>query len=113
ALDPRLGIWSAGARAAASGAAGVAAVGVKQNFVDVVLFVAVAGLAAVVQRHLPWRQAWVLIGGFLAGAVAMAVALLLWSWSHGTSPAELYEALYPFRIEAAQAINRDSPTVSE
>ncbi|RLV55735.1 hypothetical protein D9V41_09730 [Aeromicrobium phragmitis] len=113
ALSPGLSARASALRAALSGAAAVSAILVKQNFVDVVLFVGVAGLAALVLGRLSWARAGALIGSFLVGALGLGVVMLLWSWNRGTSPLELYEALYPFRIEAAQAINDDSPTVSE
>lgn len=113
ALRADLTARSAASRAAVSGMAGAAAILVKQNFVDVVVFVGVAGLAALIRRQLDWARARVLILGFLGGFLGVGLAVVLWSWNRGTSPLELYEAMYPFRLQAAEAINDDSPRVLE
>lgn len=113
ALRPDLGIRAAASRAALSGAAGAAAILVKQNFVDVVVFVGVAGLAALIRRQLGWARARALILGFLGGILGAGLLIVLWSWNRGTSPLELFEAMYPFRLQAAEAINHESPRVLE
>jgi hypothetical protein len=88
--------------AAAAGCAGAVAVGLKQNILDVfVVAVVVAAYLAATGR---WRPA---LFGLAAGAVGAlaSVGLLVAgaSW-RGTSPAELWEALYTFRLEAAVVI---------
>lgn len=99
--------------AALAGAAGLAAVMVKQNFLDVVVFAVVSVIAALAGRVIDPRQALVFAGGFLGGLVLSCAAMLLWAWSQGTSAVDLYQALYPFRIEAVQAINPDAPSIAE
>ncbi len=100
-------------RAVLAGVAGLIAMMIKQNFVDVAVFAAVAGLVGLLRGEIDWARARVLMFGFLGGAAAALAVILLWSWTRGTPPAELYDALYPFRIEASRAINEESAAVIE
>jgi hypothetical protein len=80
-----------------AGAAAAAAVLVKQSFIDVFVFVAVAellrGLAMTRARLLAW-------GGFVLGAALLAGAVLGFAMAHGTSLSALYDAMLTFRVEA-------------
>ncbi|OUZ12730.1 hypothetical protein BHE97_00520 [Aeromicrobium sp. PE09-221] len=113
ALAPGVSRRTAFLRACLAGVAGITAMMIKQNFVDVAVFAAVAGLVALLRREIDWPKARVLMLGFLGGAAAALAVILLWSWSRGTSPAELYEALYPFRIEASRVIDEGAASVIE
>ena len=85
-----------------AGAAGVAAVLVKQNMLDVLVFGGVAGLLTA--RYVgPARLARVAAGVVAGGALA-AGATALWTVAHGTSLAGVWFAMYPFRVEAARVM---------
>lgn len=90
--------------AALAGAAAMASLLVKQNMADVGVF---AGVTLVVA----WRRGEVstprLVRSVLAGAVGALVCLgvlALWTTAHGTSVAGVYDAMYPFRLEAARVM---------
>lgn len=87
-----------------AGVAGVAAVSVKQNFVDVAV-AAVPLLAALLGRRRR-REAGVLVAGLVLGAAALGGVLLLAAAARGTSPMALWDALVVFRAEAGQVIAR-------
>lgn len=88
----------------ASGAALAAAVLVKQNFVDVGVCALAALLIALVRHEVgPGRAARLAIG-FLGGMVACVAVTGVWTVLHGTSVAEVYDAMYPFRLAAARAM---------
>lgn len=86
------------AAGACAGAAGVAAVLVKQNMLDVFVFAGVAGLLAaryVGPAHLARVAAGVVGGGALAAGVSA-----VWTVAHGTSLGGVWFAMYPFRVAA-------------
>jgi len=87
-----------------AGAAGAGAVLVKQNMLDVAVFVVVL-LAAGAWRDRTWawpaRQA----GVACVGGVAGALAVLLPAWAAGSTPWGVFEAMYPFRLKAASVMN--------
>jgi hypothetical protein len=87
-----------------TGCAAVAALLVKQNLLDVVVFAVVCWGVALVRQRIDAGRArdlalLALVGGLLTYAVVMLSAL-----AYGTSPGAVFEATYPFRIEAAKAI---------
>ncbi len=90
--------------AAGAGAAAVAALLVKQNMADVVVFAAACwGMGW--RTGTLTRQTFVRVVGFAAaGAVGCYVVVMAWAMLHGTSPGGVYEATYPFRLKAAHAI---------
>jgi hypothetical protein len=106
ALDPaRDGRGHGSLRAAAAaGAAAVAAVLVKQNFLDVAVFgVVTLGLAVrsgAVSRGHAGRVLLAASGG-AAGCLGLAAAWTVW---HGTSVTGVLDAMYPFRLQAAHAM---------
>jgi hypothetical protein len=87
-----------------AGAAAVAALLIKQNMADVVVFTAICWVVARHQRRLPFRDLAdrVLLAG--AGFVSGYAVEMLWAMAHGSSPGDIYQATYPFRITAARAI---------
>ncbi|MEP7092399.1 MAG: hypothetical protein ABI776_20025, partial [Nocardioidaceae bacterium] len=87
-----------------AGAAAVAALLVKQNFADVGLFVVAALVIAVVRRQLSTRQAARLAGAFTGGAVTCLVVVSGWTVLHGTSLSGVFNAMYPFRVEAGRVM---------
>lgn len=90
----------------AAGSAGAAAVGLKQNVVDVLVVAAVVAVHLAVTR----RPRLAIVGSVLVGAGAsVSVALLvLGAWWRGTSPGELWDALYAFRLDAVAVIGSEA-----
>ena len=87
-----------------AGAAAVAALLVKQNMADVVVLGAALVVAGLLSDTLDRRTAGRLVGGALLGAVATLALAALVTASRGTSPGAVYEALYPFRLRAAEVV---------
>lgn len=86
--------------AVAAGAAGAGAVLVKQSMVDVFVLVAALLLTSgAARRRLP---------GFVAGAVVTVAAVVGLAWLRGTAPAELWDAVVTFRIDAFRELSDDS-----
>ena len=88
----------------AAGAAGTAAALVKQNFVDVGVVVVVTLAVAVLRGELERRRALGLAAAAVAGGLATLGSTALWTITHGTSLRGVWDATYPFRLEAAQVI---------
>lgn len=96
----RCALW----QATAAGALAVGALLVKQNFADVGIF-AIAAVAVATRRgELTGGNAVRLLGSFAAGATAALVVVAGWTMLHGTSILGVYEAMYPFRIHAAEVM---------
>jgi 4-amino-4-deoxy-L-arabinose transferase-like glycosyltransferase len=92
------------ALAAASGAAGAAALLVKQNIADALVFDVVLLSALVVMGSLPARRA-LRLGAWVAAGVAVTTwTVLAWAWFRGAGPVEVLEATYLFRLEAVSVI---------
>lgn len=96
-----------------AGMAAVAALLVKQNIADVLVFAAVfwifswrLGRVSLVQ--LAQRVGLAALGAVLAYALVMA-----WSVAHGTPIVDVYEATYPFRVDASKAIADDAVMVEQ
>jgi 4-amino-4-deoxy-L-arabinose transferase-like glycosyltransferase len=90
------------ALAAAAGATGVCALLVKQNFADALVFGAVLVLVQV--RRTARRRTLMIVGGAAAGAGVALGLMTAWTLWRGTSLADLFYALYPFRLHAARVI---------
>jgi hypothetical protein len=101
----RVGWW------AVAGAAGTAALAVKQSMAEVVV-----ALAAVVAWSV-WirrpRRAGAAVLTVAASAAVTAGALVWWASSHGTSPAGLWDAVVTFRGQASEVIARWAPAGPE
>lgn len=94
----------AASQAAAAGGLAVGALLVKQNFADVGVF-AVAYLAfAMVRREVALRDVARFAGFFTAGSLTALAVVSGWTLMHGTSLVGVYDAMYPFRIHAAQVM---------
>jgi len=91
-----------------AGSTAVAALLIKQNMADVVIFTAVCWLVAWRTNRLTGRDLVdrVLIAG--AGFAAGYAVVMLWALAHGSSPTDIYQATYPFRITAAHVIAQGS-----
>lgn len=90
--------------AAASGAALVAALLVKQNIADVAVFAAVAGLLAWRRHEITGGRLLQLGSGFAVGGLAGLGTVSLWTVLHGTSLAGVLDAMYAFRIAAGRVL---------
>ncbi len=99
---------SAGIAAVGAGAAAVAAVLIKQNLADVVVFAAVWWLLSWRAGRLTGSRLLQLIGLAALGAVLLYGAVTAWALAHGTSPVDAFEATYPFRIEAGAVLAEDN-----
>ncbi|MCW2858001.1 MAG: hypothetical protein JWR52_3616 [Marmoricola sp.] len=104
------------ARAAfGAGLLAVAAVLVKQNMLDVVVFGVVAGVAAWVQASrvstssTDEPSATARFGRLAAAAAAGSVAMLIlvgaWTVAHGTSLSGVLDAMYAFRVRSAHLLS--------
>jgi len=90
--------------AALAGFIGAAAVLVKQNLVDALIFAVVLVVASVLAGSLPRRKAVRILGW---GAAGSSVPILVTAvWAAGTAPgvSGLWYAMYGFRADAAQVV---------
>ncbi|MCZ4499088.1 MAG: hypothetical protein JWQ74_1641 [Marmoricola sp.] len=94
-----------------AGAAAVGALMVKQNMTDVAVFAAVAWIVSWRSGRLTGgltaRRLLELVGAAAVGAVACYAAVTGWAVLHGTSPYDVYDATYPFRVKAAHVLAAD------
>lgn len=90
---------------AGAGVLGGAAVMVKQNFVDVLVFGAVLVLvSACAHRPIRLRPAAADLLALVSGAVAAGTVVVLGAWTRGTTPAGLWDAIVVFRLDASRVI---------
>ncbi len=83
-----------------AGAAGALGALIKQSLVDVFVLAAVlAFTSGAARRRLP---------GLLAGATVATALVVLLAWARGTVPADLWEAVVTFRVDAARELAGDS-----
>jgi hypothetical protein len=94
--------------AAAAGACAVAAILVKQNMLDVVVFAGVLGLVSWRAGRLRLPELARLAAGFAAGGVTALVVVLGDAVLRGTSPGGVLFAMYPFRWRAATTVEHAS-----
>jgi hypothetical protein len=91
--------------AAAAGSALVCSVMVKQNFVDVAVFAVTAGVIALWRRELSRARAKALVGGLALGVIGAMAVLAVWTLANGTSLSGVYDAMFPFRVEAGRLLS--------
>lgn len=89
----------------AGGLAAVLAVGMKQNLVGGVVFVALLLLATSIRESGRRRRSLVLIGAAVAGGTLPLVALLLWGARVEVPPQLWWDVLFGFRAEAYAVIS--------
>ncbi len=88
----------------AAGSAAVAALLVKQNVADVLVFGSVFLIVQVLVGRIPAPAARRVTGGAAFGGLATVMVTALWTMAHGTSPLAVFDATYPFRLHAAQVL---------
>jgi hypothetical protein len=93
-----------------AGTAALAAVLIKQNMVDGAVFTVVAWGAAWWSGVVTGRRLRELLWAFSAGALCTVLAVVVWAEAHGTSPVGVFDAMYPFRVKAAQVISASGST---
>jgi hypothetical protein len=94
--------------AALAGAAMVAALMVKQNMADVGVFAVVAGVLAWRRAELTGRRLRGIGLGFVVGSTLCLVVVAAWTVWHGTSLVGVFDAMYPFRVEAGRVMAASS-----
>ena len=96
--------------AALAGAAAVAALLVKQNMADVGVFAGVALLVAWRRRELSTPRLARSILAAAGGATGCLLLVASWTMLHGTSLSGVFDAMYPFRIEAGRVMAASNHT---
>lgn len=91
--------------AAGAGALAVTALLIKQNMADVAVFAIVAGALSCWRGDVAIRRLAALAAAGLGGGLAMLAVVAGWIAVHGTSLHGVYEAMYPFRLDAARVMN--------
>ena len=97
-------------QAVGAGACAAAAVLVKQNMIDVIVFAVPLGLLCWGFRLVPFRElarvaAWFAAGGVVTAALVMGVAL-----TQHTGPGGVFYAMYSFRLQATGVVAHGSMT---
>lgn len=95
-----------------AGATTVASLLVKQNMADVAVFACVALLLAWRRGEMPTSRLVDICAGATAGALACLGVVAVWTMAHGTSLAGVYEAMYPFRIQAGRVMAASNRTTA-
>jgi hypothetical protein len=98
--------------AALAGAATIASLLVKQNMADVAVFAFVTLLLAWRRREISTPRLARSIAAAAAGALACLVVVALWTLAHGTSLVGVYDAMYPFRVEAGRVMAASNRTTA-
>jgi hypothetical protein len=92
------------AAAGLAGMAMVAAVMVKQNIADVGVFATVAFVLAWRRGEVTGRRLGGIVAGFGAGVAFGLGVMAAWTLLHGTSLYGVFDAMYPFRVEAGRVM---------
>lgn len=101
----RVGRWPALATALAAGVTATLAVGMKQNLVAGVVFIAVLMTARLLRGATPRGPAALLLGATVVGGALPLVVVLLWGAHVGVSPQLLWDVLLGFRADAYAVIS--------
>ena len=87
-----------------AGAATVAALLVKQNMADVAIFATVTVLVAWRRRALSTARLRRVGTAYVLGVIVTLGAAAAWTLLHGTSLVGVFDAMYPFRIDAGRVL---------
>jgi hypothetical protein len=98
---------------ALAGTAAMAALLVKQNIADVAVFAGVALLVAWRRGDIATPRVARSMLAFAAGAAACLGLVVVWTVAHGTSVTGVYDAMYPFRVEAGRIMARSNRTAAD
>ena len=101
--------WAAGL----AGALLMASLLVKQNMGDVAVFAAVVLLLAWRRGELTTSRLGHSVLSATAGALVCLAAVALWTVAHGTSLVSVYDAMYPFRVEAGRVMAASNRTAAD
>jgi 4-amino-4-deoxy-L-arabinose transferase-like glycosyltransferase len=96
-----------------TGIAGSAALLVKQNLIDVFVFAVVCWVVALSRGRTGGRSLRDLVLLALVGALLTYTVVMLAALAHGTTPGSVFEATYPFRIEAAKVMAASASDTAE
>jgi hypothetical protein len=100
--------------ALATGACAAAALLVKQNMADVAVFALTGCLVSYVTRPGDRSRIRAVVGWATAGGLAVTGAVAALTVAHGTSLVGVFDAMYPFRVDAARAITAsNNPAVAD
>ncbi|MBC9225092.1 hypothetical protein GL325_02015 [Aeromicrobium sp. 636] len=91
----------------ATGAAVAGAVLTKQNHGDAAVFAVVLLAGCLMTGRLQPAAALRLAASALLGALALTAVVVLAAWTRGTTPGELFDALFAFRLRAAEVMGAD------
>lgn len=86
------------------GGATAAAMLVKQNMADAAVFAVIAWVLAWRMNRIDLRRLGELLGLSAVGGTLVALAVMLEAMARGTAPGAVFDAMYPFRLQAAQLI---------
>lgn len=96
--------------AALGGVCAVSSVLVKQNLADVAVFAFVAYFAAWLLAEISRRRLLVLVVSSTAATLVAVWLASAWTTWHGTALNGVFDAMYPFRVRAADVIARTDST---
>ncbi|MEO7351466.1 MAG: hypothetical protein ABIW17_06175, partial [Marmoricola sp.] len=96
-----------------AGAATMAAVLVKQNMADVAVFAGVVLLLAWWRGEITSPRLIRSVLGYVSGAVLCLGVVTAWTMAHGTSLVGVFDAMYPFRIDAVHVMAASNRQVAD
>ncbi len=94
--------------AVGAGACAAAAVLVKQNMIDVIVFSFALGLLCWAFKVLSFRHLLRITLCFVAGGVITAVVVFAFALTRGTDPGDVFFAMYAFRLRATDVVSHVS-----
>jgi hypothetical protein len=86
---------------------------VKQNMADVAVFASIAVLLAWHRGEMTAPRLTRAVLAAAAGAMACLGVAVLWTMAHGTSVVGVFDAMYPFRLEAGRVMATSNRTPAD
>lgn len=105
--------WARTLQIALAGASGAAAVLVKQNLLDALVFGAALALTAALTGRWPWARSHVVLVVGIVGALLPLGITSVWAATEGPGLGVLWETLYAFRVDASHAIGSVSSPAND